>query len=103
MIFVSDIKREVARRFKLTPEQLDSASKLAEIAHPRQMAMSLALEATRHGASRVGDFFGRDHATVLHAKREVAKRIQKDLDARAAWLELRAKFIPEEAGADGAE
>jgi chromosomal replication initiator protein len=55
------------------------------VARPRQIAMSLAKELTRHSLPEIGDAFGgRDHTTVLHACRRIQalresdRRVQED-------------------------
>jgi chromosomal replication initiation ATPase DnaA len=43
---------------------------------------------TRHTQKRVGQFFHRDHTTVLHARRQVARRASHDEQMREDLLAL---------------
>lgn len=47
-------------------------------AHPRQVAMYLCRELTRHSLPRIAERFRRDHTTVLHAVRAVKRRMLAD-------------------------
>jgi chromosomal replication initiator protein len=98
---IADIKAAVASRYRISRAELDGRSQLARIAQPRQMAMTLACELTRHSGANVGRLFGRDHTTVIHARRQVAQRVASDLEAKAAFSELRSKLAPEKEQADG--
>jgi chromosomal replication initiator protein len=102
---VSEIQRATAARFKIQHQDLVGRRNLREYARPRQIAMSLACELTRHSVSRIGHFFDRDHSTVLHARRQVARLERGDLDVMAALSELRERLAPvpqqQEEQADG--
>jgi chromosomal replication initiator protein len=51
---------------------MHSKRRPANIAKPRQIAMYLAKELTKHSLPEIGDSFGgRDHTTVLHAVRKI--------------------------------
>lgn len=101
MAFVADIKRAVARRYRIPLNELNGRSQCRVVARPRQLAMTLACECTRHSAARVGNFFERDHTTVLHARRQVARLAAEDLEVRAALDELRLLLGSVEEPANG--
>jgi chromosomal replication initiator protein len=88
MALVADVKRAVARRYKLPLAELTGDSRRAEVARPRQIAMTLSCVLTRHTQKRVGQFFHRDHTTVLHARRQVARRASHDEQMREDLLAL---------------
>ena len=76
MIFVRDIQQAVARRYRVPvsimtqPDGLGTRAR--EFTRPRQVAMTLAVDITRHGPTRIGQLFGgRDHSTVHHARNAV--------------------------------
>ncbi len=74
MVTVENIQRTVANYFRIRPADLSSKNRSRSIARPRQIAMALAKELTRHSLPEIGDSFGgRDHSTVLHACRKVAE------------------------------
>jgi chromosomal replication initiator protein len=87
---ISHIQSLVAERFQLSVSELRGPSRAARIAWPRQLAIYLAREATDTSLQAIGAAFGdRNHATVLHACKRVAQRIQADSDASAQLAELK--------------
>lgn len=85
LVTVENIQRTVAEYFKIRVADLLSQRRSRSVARPRQIAMSLAKELTRHSLPEIGDAFGgRDHTTVLHAcrriqsLRETERRVQED-------------------------
>lgn len=74
LITLDNIQKTVAEYFKIKLSDLLSAKRTRSLARPRQMAMSLAKELTSHSLPEIGFAFGgRDHTTVLHACRTIAK------------------------------
>jgi len=81
LVTIENIQKTVAEYFKIRIADLLSKGRSRSITRPRQMAMALAKELTRHSLPEIGDAFGgRDHTTVLHACRKV-KALQ-DTDSR---------------------
>ena len=85
LITIENIQRTVADYFKVRVADLLSERRSRSVARPRQIAMALAKELTRHSLPEIGDAFGgRDHTTVLHAckrirdLRETEQRIAED-------------------------
>jgi chromosomal replication initiator protein len=71
-VSIEDIQKTVSDYFKIRLADLLSASKKRSVTRPRQIAMALCKELTRHSLPEIGDRFGgRDHTTVLHAVRKV--------------------------------
>lgn len=69
---LGDIAREVARRHRLTVEDLISTNLLRSVVKARQEAMWRAYQTGRFSTTKIGRYFGgRDHTTVLHALRRV--------------------------------
>jgi chromosomal replication initiator protein len=56
----------------------NSKKRNENIAFPRQVAMYLACEMTDMVLKDIGDAFGREHATVLHAKGKIGHMVQTD-------------------------
>jgi chromosomal replication initiator protein len=72
LVTVENIQKTVAEYFKIRVADLLSKRRSRSIARPRQIAMALAKELTRHSLPELGDAFGgRDHTTVLHACRRI--------------------------------
>jgi chromosomal replication initiator protein len=71
-VSLDNIKRKVAEYYKIKVADLMSKRRNRSVARPRQVAMALAKELTRHSLPELGDAFGgRDHTTVLHACRKI--------------------------------
>ena len=71
-VSLDNIKRKVAEYYKIKVADLMSKRRNRSVARPRQVAMALAKELTRHSLPEIGDAFGgRDHTTVLHACRKI--------------------------------
>ena len=73
-ITIENIKKTVAEYYKIRVADLLSKRRNRSITRPRQMAMMIARELTRHSLPEIGDAFGgRDHTTVLNACRRIAE------------------------------
>jgi len=78
-ISVENIQKTVADYFKLRASDMLSTNRSRSVARPRQIAMALAKELTKHSLPEIGDAFGgRDHTTVLHATRKVKSLRETD-------------------------
>ena len=81
--------RVVAEYYKLRVVDLLSAGRSRSLARPRQVAMALAKELTRHSLPEIGDAFGRrDHTTVLHACRRIKALREEDQRIAEDYLNL---------------
>ncbi|MEO5365158.1 MAG: chromosomal replication initiator protein DnaA [Magnetococcus sp. WYHC-3] len=87
-ISVEDIQKTVAAYYKIRPADLRSAKRTRLFSHPRQVAMFLCKQLTKHSYPEIGQMFGgRDHTTVLYAvgriedKRETDRNLAEELDA----------------------
>lgn len=71
-VTIENIQKAVATYYKIRTSDLLSAKRTRSIARPRQMAMALAKELTKHSLPEIGSAFGgRDHSTVIHATRKI--------------------------------
>ena len=71
-ISIDNIQTVVAEYYQIRKSDLLARRKTRTIARPRQMAMYLAKELTKHSLPEIGEAFGgRDHTTVLHAYRRI--------------------------------
>lgn len=75
MITISQIQRTVASFYGIKVEHMIGSSKSFRYAHPRQVAMVLCRELTPHSLPKIGAHFNRDHTTVIHAPKAVARRM----------------------------
>ncbi len=86
---LSNIQKSVADYFRVPLGELLGKKRQRSLVRPRQMAMALAKELTRHSLPEIGlAFGGRDHTTVLHAQRVVREWIEVDARAREDWENL---------------
>ncbi len=73
-ISVENIQKTVADYYKIKVSEMYSKKRSRAVARPRQVAMALAKELTQLSLPEIGsNFGGRDHTTVLHACRQIAK------------------------------
>jgi chromosomal replication initiator protein len=71
-VTIESIQKIVCEHYKVKISDLISAKRSRSIARPRQIAMTLAKELTKHSLPEIGAAFGgRDHTTVLHATRKI--------------------------------
>ena len=75
---ITDIQASVAGYYQLSVPELVSSSRAARISWPRQVAIHLTRELTNHSLHTIGDAFGRNHATVLHACKRVSERMTRE-------------------------
>ncbi|HLN06083.1 MAG TPA: helix-turn-helix domain-containing protein, partial [Acidimicrobiales bacterium] len=79
---IDDIQASVAAYYEVSVAELVSATRVARVAWPRQVAIHLARELTRASLQDIGDAFGgRNHATVLHACKRVSERMKDSSEA----------------------
>ncbi len=73
-ISIENIQKTVAEYYKIRVTDMHSKRRTRAVARPRQVAMALAKELTQMSLPEIGsNFGGRDHTTVLHACRTIAK------------------------------
>lgn len=91
-VTLDNIKKEVASYFNIRLNDLTSVRRTRSLARPRQIAMALAKELTQHSFTEIGDAFGKDHTTVLHAHRKVAELRESDPRVREDYSNLLRKL-----------
>jgi chromosomal replication initiator protein len=71
-VTMENIQKTVAEYYKIRTLDLLSSNRSRSIARPRQIAMALSKELTKHSLPEIGKAFGgRDHTTVLYATRRI--------------------------------
>lgn len=76
---IINIQKTVAEYYKIRVADLLSAKRTRGITRPRQLAMALSRELTKHSLPEIGSAFGgRDHTTVLHATNKVNSLREED-------------------------
>ncbi len=93
LISIDNIQKAVAEYYNLRVSDLLSARRSRSIARPRQIAMSLAKELTNHSLPEIGDAFGgRDHTTVLHARKKIDSLRKNDINISDDYTNLLRKL-----------
>lgn len=78
-VSIMNIQKTVAEYYKIRTTDLLSAKRTRSVTRPRQVAMALARELTKHSLPEIGNAFGgRDHTTVLHATTKVKSLREED-------------------------
>jgi len=72
------ISRAVCEHFAVRPSELRSRRRTQNVAVPRQLAMYLCRRLTRASYPQIGELFGRDHSTVMHATDATERRRKID-------------------------
>mgnify|MGYP003546583864 CR=1 FL=1 len=81
---MEDILALVTEHFGVKLSDLQSKKRTNAIAYPRQVAMYLARQITRHSLEEIGGFFGgRDHSTVIYAVDKIQGLHEQDGATRA--------------------
>lgn len=89
---MNDVLRQVAAHFGTTPDLIRGSGRARDIVIPRQIAQYLIRELTGHSLPEIGQFFGRDHSTVMHAINKVTEQIAKDAELARAVDTLRRQL-----------
>lgn len=77
-VSVEQILKSVAAVFQVRVSDLKGTGRTKEIALPRQVAMYLAREMINESLMMLGATFGKTHSTILHACRNIEKKVAKD-------------------------
>ena len=87
-----DVLRQVASHYNMPPDVIRGSGRVREVVVPRQVAQYLIRELTDHSLPEIGQFFGRDHSTVMHAISKVTEMLGKDVELTTAVNILRRKM-----------
>lgn len=88
-ITIEDVINTVSRRYGVSTADILSAKRNREVMIPRQIAMYLAREICSASTTRIGEIFGRDHSTVLHACEKAEEMIRDSREASVMADEIR--------------
>lgn len=79
IVAMDDIQEAVCTQFHVKITELKSRRRSKTLVHPRQIAMYLCRELTDASYPEIGrQFGGKDHTTIIHACRQVAKAKETD-------------------------
>lgn len=78
----------VAEIHKIDPKEIIGKSQTQEFTTPRQIAMFLCRKELQMPYIKIGDFFGRDHSTVMSSVKSIEEKINKGDKALLSLLAL---------------
>jgi len=88
-VTIENIQKAVAEYYKIRSVDLLSSKRSRSIARPRQLAMTLVKELTKHSLPEIGSAFGgRDHTTVLHANKKIKELREIDVTIEEDYKNL---------------
>ena len=90
---LAKIRKIVAEYYDVTEESLKSKKRTANINKARQVAMYIAKITTNETIERIGQEFGRDHATVLHGCDKVEKEMKTNDELNREIMEIKDKCV----------
>lgn len=90
-VSMQGIQKTVADHFDLRVSDLVGRKRPHNIAWPRQIAMYLCRNMTEQSFPTIGEAFGRNHATIVHACNTVEQRQTEDLKLRQTLSLLRQR------------
>ncbi len=85
---VEQIKKYVSSYFDLSPEDLDSKKRNKEIAYARQLAMYICRNLLDYSFPRIGQEFGRDHSTAMHAVNKIESDLITDASVKSNYNDI---------------
>lgn len=88
-VTIENIQKAVAEYYKIRSVDLLSNKRSRSITRPRQLAMTLVKELTKHSLPEIGSAFGgRDHTTVLHANKKIKELREIDVTIEEDYRNL---------------
>jgi chromosomal replication initiator protein len=94
IVAMDDIQEAVCAQFHVKMTELKSRRRSKTLVHPRQIAMYLCRELTDASYPEIGrQFGGKDHTTIIHACRQVAKAKETDTVLQSAIETLKEHIL----------
>ena len=80
-VSIEDIQQKVSDYYQVRSADLRSKKRARQFSYPRQIAMYLCKQLTKHSFPEIGKQFGdRDHTTVMHAVRKIDEKQMVDAE-----------------------
>jgi chromosomal replication initiator protein len=93
IIAMDDIEEAVATRFHVKISEMKSRRRSKTLVHPRQIAMYLCRELTDASFPEIGRHFGgKDHTTIIHACKQIARAKEADSTLNATLESLKEQI-----------
>ena len=81
-ITLEHIASQVEKYFNLSENELKSSTKSKNVSYPRQIAMYIMKELTGFSQVQIGQFFNKDHTTILHGIKKIKSDIEEDISKK---------------------
>lgn len=92
LVNASAIKEVVGQYYGISIEDFNAKKRNKSIVLPRQIAMFLCRELTDLSLPRIGEEFGRDHTTIMHAYEKISSDMKIDSQLKSVLEELKSKI-----------
>ena len=89
---IETVQRTVAEYYDIRLGDMTSKQRPQSIAFPRQVAMYLCRDMTENSLPSIGNAFGRNHATVLHAFRLVTEKMKANPSFRQEIASIKQRL-----------
>jgi chromosomal replication initiator protein len=94
VVAMDDIQEAVCTQFHVKISELKSRRRSKTLVHPRQIAMYLCRELTDASFPEIGrQFGGKDHTTIIHACRQVARARETDTGLHTTIETLKEQIL----------
>ncbi|MBX3334261.1 MAG: chromosomal replication initiator protein DnaA [Nitrospira sp.] len=94
IVAMDDIQEVVCSQFHVKLTELKSRRRSKTLVHPRQIAMYLCRELTDASYPEIGrQFGGKDHTTIIHACRQIAKAKETDTTLQTTLETLKEQIL----------
>ena len=94
IVSIEDIQEVVGAKFHVKIGDLKSRRRSKTLVHPRQIAMYLCRELTEASFPEIGRHFGgKDHTTIIHACRQIAKAKDADTNLHSTLEGLKEQIL----------
>jgi chromosomal replication initiator protein len=94
IVAMEDIQEAICTQFHVKLAELKSRRRSKTLVHPRQIAMYLCRELTDASYPEIGrQFGGKDHTTIIHACRQVAKAKESDATLHTTIETLKEQIL----------
>lgn len=92
IVSANTIKDAVGSYFNLKIEDFNAKKRNKSVVYPRQIAMYLCREITDLSLPKIGEEFGRDHTTIMHAHEKISNDIKIDPNLKSIIEDLRNRI-----------
>jgi len=89
----SSVLKLISSYFDVPEEEILGKRRKKEIVHARMIAMYLIRSITNIPLTSIGDFFGKDHSSVLYAHEKISNEIKNDAQLKRTVATLQDKIV----------